>query len=94
MLDALTENDVLGPTYLPVWRKVFSPQHPLITLRRMVAKVLAQAGSSLPPRAALCFRGEVAAQAACPAGLTHTAPSAACWPGRPSIQYRMPALLL
>ena len=100
MLDALTENDVLGPTYLPVWRKVFSPQHPLITLRRMVAKVVAQAGgSSLPPHAALCFRGEEAAQAACPAGLTHAvpavAPPASCLlAGHPSIQNRALALPL
>lgn len=96
MVDAVTERNVLGPTYLPVWRKVFSPQHPPVTLRGMVAKVLTQAGSSsLPPHAALCFRGEVAAKAACPAGLTHTAAavasSAACWPGLPSIQYeRLP----
>lgn len=57
VLDQATPESVLGPTYLAVWQKVFSPQHPPILLRDLVAESKAQHGGSLPPGAALCMKG-------------------------------------
>ncbi|PRW61307.1 EGF domain-specific O-linked N-acetylglucosamine transferase isoform A [Chlorella sorokiniana] len=56
VMDGGTVASVLGPPYLPVWRKVFSPLRPPVLLRQMVAEARARAGGNLPPQAALCFR--------------------------------------
>lgn len=56
-MDAGTVESVLALPYLPVWRKVFSPQRPPVLLRQMVADMRTKAGGELPPGAALCFRG-------------------------------------
>lgn len=57
LMDAGSVESVLALPYLPVWRKVLSPQRPPALLRQVVADVRAKAGSDLPPGAALCFRG-------------------------------------
>lgn len=58
VFDKVSEDSVLGPTYLPVWHKVFSPRRPPIMLSKLVAQAKAQHSGKLPPGAALCFRGE------------------------------------
>ncbi len=63
VLDQVTPQSVLGPTYLAVWEKVFSPVHPPALLRVLAqdaaAKARAESGGQLPPGAALCFKGEL-----------------------------------
>lgn len=59
VFDKVSEDSVLGPTYLPVWQKVFSPRQPPILLSKLVAQATAQHGGKLPPGAALCLRGEM-----------------------------------
>lgn len=70
MLDQVTPQSVLGPTYLAVWEKAFSPLHPPALLRTLAeeaaAKAKAAGGGQLPPGAALCFTGKPAGGAGAP----------------------------
>lgn len=57
VLDQVSVEGVLGPTYLPVWQKVMSPQRPPVLLKQLVADARLAAGRNMRPGAALCFRG-------------------------------------